>query len=130
MGPIRDTKAPAAAQHAARAAHEGRTVLLYRQDMGAASSGFSGPVADVAEVIEAIESQGWELSQMACDERHSRHGGVLLLFRAAPAAAADGYDGYYQDVPAESYQDDAYYQDVPSGSYPDVPSGRHSHRRG
>ena len=125
MGLVRDTKASAAAQHAARASHEGRTVLLYRQNVGATSSGFSGPVGDVAEVIEAIESQGWELAQLAYDERRSRNGGVLLLFRAAPAApaAADGYDAYYQDVPSESYQD------VPFDSYQDVPSGRHSHRR-
>jgi hypothetical protein len=125
MGLVRDTKASAAAQHAARAAHEGRTVLLYRQNVGATSSGFSGPVGDVAEVIEAIESQGWELAQLAYDERRSRSGGVLLLFRAAPAAhaAADGYDTYYQDVPSESYQD------VPFESYQDVPSGRHSYRR-
>jgi hypothetical protein len=118
MGLIRDSKASTAAQHAVRAAQEGRTVLLYRQNLGATSSGFSGPVGDVAEVIEAIESQGWELAQMAYDERQSRNGGVLLLFRAAPGvpAAADGYD--------------AYYQDVPSGGYQDVPSGRHSHRRG
>ena len=66
-----------------------------------------------------IESQGWELAQLAYDERQSRNGGVLLLFRrAAPAVppAADDYDGYYQDVPSESYQA--------------VPFGRHSHRRG
>jgi hypothetical protein len=126
MGVIKDTKASAAAQHAARAAQEGRTVLLYRQNVGATSSGFSGPVGDVAEVIEAIEGQGWELAQLAYDERQSRHGGVLLLFRAAPAVlpAADDHDAYYQ---ADSY--DAYYQDVPSESYQDVPSGRHSHRR-
>jgi hypothetical protein len=118
MGVIRDTKASAAAQHAARAAQEGRTVLLYRQNVGVTSSGFSGPVGDVAEVIEAIESQGWELAQLAYDERRSRHGGVLLLFRAAPAVfpVADDYNAYYQDDPAERYQD--------------VPSERHSHRRG
>jgi len=100
MGLVRDTKASTAAQHATRALHEGRTVLLYRQNVGANSSGVSGPVGDVAEVIEAIESQGWELTQMAYDEQQSRHGGVLLLFRRAAPAAADDYDIYYQDVPA------------------------------
>ena len=115
MARIKDSNASTAARHAARAAQEGRTVLLYRQNVGAASSGFSGPVGDAGEVIEAIESQGWELAQMAYDKRQSRNGGLMLLFRAAPAAV-DGYDPYYQDVPSDSYQD--------------VPSGRHSHRRG
>lgn len=81
MGFVKDAKANAAANHAARARDEGRTVLLYRQDVGIASSGFSGPVSGVAEVIEAIEGQGWALYQMAFDEKQSRHGGVLLLFR-------------------------------------------------
>ena len=115
MGLVRDTKATTAERHAVRAAQEGRTVLLYRQNVGATSPGVSGPVGDVAE---AIESQGWELAQMAYDERQSRHGGVLLfrLATSAPPPATHGYDAYYQDVPSRSYLD--------------VPSGRHSHRRG
>jgi hypothetical protein len=81
MGFIKDAKANTAASHAARARQEGRTVLLYRQDIGIASSGLSGPISAAAEVIEAIESQGWLLHQFAYDEKQSRHGGVLLLFR-------------------------------------------------
>jgi len=39
MGLIKGTKANVAAQHATRARAEGHTVLLYRQDVGATSSG-------------------------------------------------------------------------------------------
>jgi hypothetical protein len=101
---IKDTKAISAADHAARAAREGRVVFLYRQNIGATNSGYSGPVSGMAEVIEAIERQGWALDQMAFDEHQSRNGAILLLFRRAarPApvgAHADPYNGYYRDGP-------------------------------
>jgi hypothetical protein len=81
MGLVIDTEASAAAGQAARATREGRTVLLYRQHFPASVAGQPDPVGDLAEVIEAIESQGWALAQLAYDERKSRAGGVLLLFR-------------------------------------------------
>lgn len=81
MGLIKDVKTSAAAQHAARAAQEGRTVFLYRFDIPATSSGFSGPVSGAAEVIEAAERQGWRLDNFAYDGAQSKHGAVLLLFR-------------------------------------------------
>jgi hypothetical protein len=109
MGFIKDTKANVAGSHAARAAQEGRRVLLYRYDVPATSSGFSGPVSGAAEVIESIEGQGWHLSDMAYDGKQARNGAVVLLFRrsannsqAAPAHAErrprgngqPGRDGY------------------------------------
>lgn len=81
MGLVKDVKASTAAQHAARAAAEGRTTLLYRLNIPVSSGGASGPVTGAAEVIEAIERQRWQLWQMAYDESQSRHGAVLLLFR-------------------------------------------------
>lgn len=35
-----------------------------------------------AEVIEAIEQQGWGLQQIAWDQKSGDRGAVLLLFRA------------------------------------------------
>ena len=67
MGFIKDAKANTAASHAARARQEGHTVFLYRQNIGATSSGFSGPVTDMAEVIESVEQAGWHLAQIAYD---------------------------------------------------------------
>ena len=81
MGFIKDVKSQSAGQDAARAAREGRTVLLYRFNVPATSSGFSGPVSGAAEVIEGIEEQGWWLASMAYDSKQSAHGAVMLLFR-------------------------------------------------
>jgi hypothetical protein len=44
MGFIKDTTTNIAGSHAARAAQEGRTVLLYRYNVPATSSGFSVPI--------------------------------------------------------------------------------------
>jgi hypothetical protein len=102
MGLVIDTEASAAAGHAARATRESRTVFLYRQHVPASVAGQPDPVGDLAEVIEAIESQGWALAQLAYDERKSRAGGVLLLFRPSRARtpAGDGYDAHYRDSPS------------------------------
>jgi hypothetical protein len=81
MGLNKQTKTDAAADHALRAAREGRTVFFYRQNIPATGAGWSGPVSGVAEVIEIIEKCGWRLDQFALDEEWSRHGGVLMLFR-------------------------------------------------
>lgn len=64
-------------------------MLVYRFDVPATSSGFSGPISGAAEVIEAIERQGWLLDHFAFDRAQSKNGAVLLLFRRAkPPAAA------------------------------------------
>lgn len=56
-------------------------MLLYRFNVPATSSGFSGPVSGAAEVIEGIEQQGWRLATKAYDEAQSKNGAVMLLFR-------------------------------------------------
>jgi hypothetical protein len=51
--------------------------------VSATSPGFSGPISGAAEVIESIERAGWQLAQMAYDEKKSSNGAALLLFRRA-----------------------------------------------
>lgn len=81
MGIVKDVKAARADEHAARARAEGRTVFLYKLNMPATSSRFSEPVSGAAEVIEAVERQGWVLHQLAYDSRQGSNGSALLLFR-------------------------------------------------
>jgi hypothetical protein len=81
MGIIKDAKAITASKHAGQARTEGRTVFLYRYNVPATSSGFSGPVEGAAEVIEAVEASGWVLCDMAYDGAQSKNGAALLLFR-------------------------------------------------
>ncbi len=49
-------------------------MLVYRFDVPATSSGFSGPISGAAEVIEAIERQGWLLDHFAFDRAQSKNG--------------------------------------------------------
>lgn len=81
MGLVKDVKSGTAAQHSARARQEGRTVFLYKFAVPSSSSRFSEPVSGAAEVIEAVERNGWLLHQMAYDSEQGSHGSVLLLFR-------------------------------------------------
>jgi hypothetical protein len=81
MGRITDSKTSIAASHATRAIQEGRTILVYRYDVPATSSGLSGPISGAAEVIETIERAGWRLANMAHDGKQSRNGALVLLFR-------------------------------------------------
>lgn len=81
MGIVKDAKANVARVEAARALAEGRAVFVYRCNVPAFSSGFSGSVSGAAEVIETIEGQGWSLSNMAYDGAQSRNGALVLLFR-------------------------------------------------
>ena len=80
MGIVKDVKANVAEQHASRAIAEGRTVFVYKYAAGVTNGSISGPIAGVAEAIEAIERVGWRLFQMTYDEG-AKHGAVVLLFR-------------------------------------------------
>ena len=64
-GYIKAAERSIVAAHASRAISEGRAVFLYRFDVPAASSSFSGPVARAVEVIEGIERAEWALADMA-----------------------------------------------------------------
>jgi hypothetical protein len=81
MGLITDTKATSASKDASRAASEGRQVFVYRYNVPATSSGYSGPIGGASEVIEGIERHNWTLCHMAYDGAQSKNGAVLLLFR-------------------------------------------------
>jgi hypothetical protein len=81
MGIVKDAKANVARAEAARALSEGHAIFVYRCNVPAFGSGFSGSVSGAAEVIETIESQGWSLSNMAYGGAHSRYGALVLLFR-------------------------------------------------
>jgi hypothetical protein len=83
MGFIKDTKVATATKDAERARSEGRKVFVYRFNVPATSSGFSGSVSGAAEVIEGIEDAGWRLTELAYDGKQSSNGAALLLFRAA-----------------------------------------------
>lgn len=82
MGFIKDAKIGSAATDAARARQEGRTIFVYRYNVPATSSGYSGSVSGAAEVIEGIEGKGWRLAEMAYDGKQSSNGAVLLVFRS------------------------------------------------
>jgi hypothetical protein len=81
VGIVKDAKTNLAHTEAARALSEGRTVFVYRCNVPAFSSGFSGSVSGAAEVIETIERLGWSLANMAYDGAQSRNGALVLLFR-------------------------------------------------
>jgi hypothetical protein len=131
MGIIKESKANTAAQHASRAAREGLAVFLYRFNVPATSSGWSGPIPGAAEVIEAVERNGWQLGDFAFDRAQSQHGAVLLLFRRGPQQpsapephpqhenvpgrrAAASQDGH----PEQTHQRPRYYEPPPTpGEY-------------
>jgi hypothetical protein len=80
MGIVKDVKASTAQKDAVRARDEGRTVFLYKYAAGPTTTNWSGPIAGAAETIEAIESTGWQLYQMAYSDS-GKHGAVVLMFR-------------------------------------------------
>jgi hypothetical protein len=86
--PFTKMKADFACTDAERAADEGRTVFVYRYNVPFSNSNFSGSVGGAAQVIEAIERQGWTLTHLAYDERQSANGSALMLFRRAQQGLA------------------------------------------
>jgi len=85
MGLVKETKAGVGRTEAARARSEGRTVFVYRCNVPAFRSGFSGSISGAAEVIESIEGQGWSLSEFAYDGAQSRNGALVMMFRRSAA---------------------------------------------
>jgi len=76
MAFLKNMKADIAAKHAARAAGEGRTVLVFLVDVPKAA-GEGQPVSGVAEQIEAIEAAGWRLDSLGARDA----GSMIALFR-------------------------------------------------
>jgi hypothetical protein len=84
------------AVEAHRAIQEGRRVFLARVNVRATDSGSTGTVVGAAEIIEAIESVGWQLEQMSYAGYGSAVGVTqgFFLFRLPhlPARAHRGPD--------------------------------------
>ena len=85
MGFMKEAKADTMRQHAGRAMQEGRQVLVVRIQTRFWSAGaFSGPMDDTAEMIEAIEGQGWHLDQMSyVMKKNDKPEGIYLFRRPA-----------------------------------------------
>lgn len=81
MGIAKQVKQDSAAGAARRAREEGHTVFVY-QCRGAMSHSptLSRPVQDVAEMIEGIESEGWQLDRMDSNI-YDRNVTIIGLFR-------------------------------------------------
>jgi hypothetical protein len=63
MAFLKEARAKVAAQHAARAREEGRTVLVFLVNVPLGTAEGT-PVSGVAEQIEAVEAQGWYLASL------------------------------------------------------------------
>ncbi|QNP70249.1 hypothetical protein IAG44_12860 [Streptomyces roseirectus] len=84
MGFINNAKANEAVRVAAQAYAEGRQVLVFKIIEAGTSSRSTGLMAGVGEQIEAIESQGWTLSDMSATESKTLTGeraALVCLFR-------------------------------------------------
>jgi hypothetical protein len=89
MGIMRQAKADSMAAHAQRARQEGRQVLVVRIQTRFWSAGaFSGPMDDTAEMIEAIERNGWVMDRMSYVIKRDDKPEGIYLFRPAAAAPA------------------------------------------
>lgn len=75
-----DNQSNTAAKDAARAAAEGRKIFVFKFDMPNLNSAVTGSVSGAAQVVEAIEDQGWVMSEMAVHPS-VRHGAMVMLFR-------------------------------------------------
>jgi hypothetical protein len=80
MGMIRDVKVTSIAKDAARARDEGRYVFAARLHTPSRLGDMTGSVGDWAEMIEAIEAEGWALANWAVADG-SKGAGAYPLFR-------------------------------------------------
>lgn len=79
MGKVKEAKADVLGQHAARAITEGRTVFVANLNMGMFQVDVNGPIGGWAEMIEAVERQGWFLQSLSMIDSKS---GVALFRKA------------------------------------------------
>jgi hypothetical protein len=78
VGIIKDAKANVVRNEAERAIKEGRNVFATRLEAGWASSGVSGSISGMAEMIEAIEGIGWRMEHFSAVGDGSK---ALAIFR-------------------------------------------------
>jgi hypothetical protein len=84
MGFLNDAKAATAEQAAKKAHEDGRMVLTFKIIEANASHRATGLMTGVGEQIEAIERQGWTLTNMAAAEGKALTGdrtALVCLFR-------------------------------------------------
>ncbi|MFF3558672.1 hypothetical protein ACFYXS_01295 [Streptomyces sp. NPDC002574] len=84
MGFINNAKAGSAGAEAKKARENGQRVLAYKFIEANKNSMATGPMAGIAERIEAIEAEGWTLYNMAAGEGKALGGeriAVICLFR-------------------------------------------------
>lgn len=82
MGMIKQSKIGTVRADAQRAREEGRRVFVAVFKAGVLSSGmFSGGLGHIAEMIEAVEAEGWRLEHFTYDSTESRTDRVCGLFR-------------------------------------------------
>lgn len=84
MGFIKKQVTNQATEHAARAFAEGHTIYVAKLMEQITNSALSGPMGRVAEQIEAIEAEGWQMERMSACEAKAVTGervGVVCLFR-------------------------------------------------
>ena len=75
---VKQAKADVLGQHAARAISEGRTVFVANLNMSMFQVDINGPIAGWAEMIEAVEREGWSLQSLSMIDSKS---GVALFRR-------------------------------------------------
>ncbi len=80
MGMIRDVKVQTIAKDAARAISEGRLVFVARLHTPGRLHDMTGSVGDWAEMIEAIEAEGWTLASWTVADG-PKGAGAYPLFR-------------------------------------------------
>ncbi|MCZ4099855.1 hypothetical protein [Streptomyces sp. H39-C1] len=86
MGWINDSKAVEAAKRAREAALKGDSVLVYKFIEANTNSKATAPMTGMADQIQAVESEGWALANMAAGEGKAMGGeriALICLFRRA-----------------------------------------------
>lgn len=73
-------KTSTATTEAARAVTEGHKVFVFKFDMPNLNSAVKSSVNGAAEAVEAIETEGWPVSQMAVHPS-VRNGAMVMVFR-------------------------------------------------
>ncbi|MFD4569368.1 hypothetical protein ACFWOX_34025 [Streptomyces sp. NPDC058467] len=86
MGFINDSKANEAGKRARQARDNGDAVLVYKFIEANTNSKATAPMTGMADQIQAVEREGWMLSNMAASEGKALTGervALICLFRRA-----------------------------------------------
>jgi hypothetical protein len=81
MGLINSLKADTLGKDAARALQQGRTTFVARINVPVINSGMSQSVSGAAEMIEAVEAEGWLYQDMSWTQDAKGRPEGYFLFR-------------------------------------------------